>query len=395
MGALRGATRVMAFLKIAILARLLNPLQFGIFGIAALVLALLEIITETGVNIFLIQEKEELEKFNDTAWVVSIIRGSLIALILLVSAPLIAQFFRTPQAARVIALTALVPFIRGFINPAIVKFQKELQFSREFILRLSIYSVDGLVAIIVGLLTHSATSMVWGMIAGGIIEVLLSHLIIKPRPAFIFYQNRVKEVFNRGKWVTAAGFFDYLFENLDDMVVGRVMMAFDLGVYQMAYKISSLPITEVADVVTKVTFPVFVKISDDGKRLKEAFFKSVLGVGALVVPFGFILLFFTEPIVRIILGDQWLIAVPVVKILSFLGVIRALINSSFPLFFAVKKQNYTTYITLLGILGLGMTIYPLVLKYGIVGAGLSALVGVCFALPTTAFFVIKLFREFK
>lgn len=395
MGLLRGATRALAFVKIAVLARLLNPYEFGIFGIAALVLAFLEIITETGINIFLIQEKEDLEKYNDTAWVVSIFRGFIIAIFLFILSPFIAQFFHSSGATKVIALMALVPLIRGFINPAIVRFQKELQFSKEFILRFSIYSIDGIVAIVVGLLTHSASSMVWGMIAGGIVEVILSHLIIKPRPIFVFHKERIKEVFNRGKWITIAGFFNYLFENLDDMVVGRIMLAFDLGVYQMAYKISSLPISEIADVVTKVTFPVFVKISYDKERLKRAFLKTILGISLLVIPFGFILLFFTEPIVKFVLGQEWLIAVPVIKTLSFLGVVRALISSSYPLFLATKNQKYATYITLFGILGLGITIYPFVLKYGLIGAGFSALVGAIFTLPITFYFVLKLFRELK
>ena len=80
MGGLRLSTRVIAFAKIAILARILTPAQFGLFGIALLVLALLENLTETGINIFLIQEKAKLEKYNDTVWLVSIIRGTLISL---------------------------------------------------------------------------------------------------------------------------------------------------------------------------------------------------------------------------------------------------------------------------------------------------------------------------
>jgi len=93
MGGLRVSTRLLAFVKIAILARILTPSQFGLFGIALLVLAFLETMTESGINIFLIQEKAKLERYNDTAWLVSIFRGLLISLIIFLSADAISSFF--------------------------------------------------------------------------------------------------------------------------------------------------------------------------------------------------------------------------------------------------------------------------------------------------------------
>src|SRR3990167_5781112 len=84
---LRISTRGITFVRLAILARILTPAQFGVFGIASLILALLEILTETGINVFLIQKKEKYAEFIDSAWVVSIIRGCLISLLLIVTAP--------------------------------------------------------------------------------------------------------------------------------------------------------------------------------------------------------------------------------------------------------------------------------------------------------------------
>src|SRR3989344_4458576 len=105
MGGLRVGTRAVTFLKILILARILTPTEFGLFGIAMLSLAFLEIITETGINIFLIQENALLKKYNDTAWVVSIGRGALMFLALYLSAPWVSSFFRTPEATPILYLT--------------------------------------------------------------------------------------------------------------------------------------------------------------------------------------------------------------------------------------------------------------------------------------------------
>ena len=88
-GGLRGLTRFVTFIKLAILARILTPFDFGLFGIAALVLAFLEIISETGINIFLLQRKEGWKDFLDSAWVISITRGILVSLTIFLLAPFI------------------------------------------------------------------------------------------------------------------------------------------------------------------------------------------------------------------------------------------------------------------------------------------------------------------
>ena len=82
MGAFRGVTRVFSLLRTAILARILMPSQFGAFGIATLILSFLEIFTETGINLFLIQEGSDLEEYVDTAWMISAVRGIFISAIL-------------------------------------------------------------------------------------------------------------------------------------------------------------------------------------------------------------------------------------------------------------------------------------------------------------------------
>ncbi len=392
MGGLRGTTRALAFIKILILARILSPSEFGLFGIAVLFLSLLEIISETGVNIFLIQEEDDIDSFIDTAWIVSIVRGILIALVLFCFSPAISRFFNSPQSLNVLLLISLAPLIRGFINPAVVKFQKNLLFAKEFIFRFLIYFLDASVAIIVALITHSAISLVYGLLAGAVFEVCASHIFIKPRPKLRFVKDKLKLIIKRGKWVTFAGTFNYLFENIDDAVVGRLLNTAYLGTYQMAYKVSSLPMTEVSDVIQKVTFPVYTKIAEDKERLKKAFIKSLFATILLVLPIGLILFFFSREAVLILLGPKWLSVVPVIKVLSFFGVVRSITETTYPLFLSLKKQNYVSAITLFSILGLAITIFPLVKNFDIVGAGISSLTGALFAIPITVYFLNKVFK---
>jgi len=393
MGALRGAGRLMAVIRIAVLARLLAPQQFGLFAIASLAIALLEMLTETGINVFFIQEKDRVKTYLDTAWMISIVRGFVIFLVLLITAPFIAQFFKNQDAVALLRVISIVPLLRGFINPAEIKFQKKLQFSKEFRFRFFIFLFDGIVAIIAALVTRSVYSLVLGLISGVILEIAISFLFIKPVPKLSFESVKIKKIVGRGKWVTLAGIFNYLFHNGDDIVVGRLMDSYYLGVYQLAYKITSLPIYEAGEVFGKVTFPVYAKIAGDKKRLKKAFIKITLAISALVIPFGLILFLFPKQLVLLLLGDKWLDAVPVIKVLSVFGVIRAIAGSSSALFLAINKQEYVTALTFVSIIGLALTIVPLVNKYGILGAGYSALIGTFLAIPVIGFCLLRIFKN--
>ena len=388
-GALRLVIRAFGFIKIAILARILLPVQFGVYGIATLVLAFLETFTETGINVFLIQQKKSIDKYINTAWIVSIFRGAFISLSIFITAPFIAQFFEIKEAASIIKLISLVPLIRGFINPSIIKFQRELQFNKEFYFRAFIITIEALISIVLAIITKSAISLVIALIAAAILEVIISFVFLSPRPKFIFNKNHFNLIIKSGKWVTFAGIFNYLFHQGDDIVVGKLLSPAFLGLYQQAYKISTLPISEVADSFGKVTFPIYTKIGGDKFRLKKAFTKVSWSITLLTIPFGLILFIFPEQVVRLVLGENWLEAAPALRYLSVFGVVRAISGSASALFLAVKKQSVVTQITLVSLIGMSVTIFYFVNQWGIVGAGLSALTGSILALPVIIYHLKK------
>lgn len=393
MGALRGLTRGLAIIKVIILARILTPSQFGLYGIALLVLGFLEIILETGVNVVLIQEEDDTDEYINTAWIVSILRGAVISGIIFMLAPTISSFFASPGSLGLVRFIALVPLVRGFVNPSIFKFQKELAFNKEFWYRGSLYFVDALGAIGIGLATHSEYALIWGMLLAALIEIFLSFIVVTPRPSLGYEPKKARKIIGRGKWITLAGTFEYLFQHLDDIVVGKVLGVTPLGLYQQAYRISTLPITEVGEIFNKVTFPTYAKISQEKKRLQNAFLKVTAVVSILVVPFGILLFIFAKQVVVILLGQNWIAAIPALKVLAIFGILKSLSNSAYSLFLSVRKQEIVTLITLFGILGLGVTILPLVRGYGIVGAAWSTIIGTLVSAPIVIYHLLGIFKH--
>lgn len=391
-GAFRVLSRLIAFLRVVILARLLVPAQFGVFGIASMALGLLEILTETGINVFLIQEKKGVDSYVNDAWFVSIIRGILIALFIILTAPFVATFFQIEQFLGIILLISAVPFIRGFINPSIVKYQKNLQFNKEFFLRTAIFALDSLVAIAVSFITRSAIGLVFGLIAGAILEVILSFILIKPMPKLSFNLQKINKIIHRGKWVTLYGIFNYAASEGDNITIGKILGPGLLGIYKMGYTISTLPVSGVSDVANRVIFPVYSRISQDINRLKRGFMKTLFFVSVISILIGAIIFFFPKELFILIFGSKWADTVIVLKPLAVYGVIRAITGTTSSLFLSVGKQNYVAGVTFLRFIILALTIVPLTIIYGIVGASYSVLASGIIEVPLVAYYVWLIFK---
>ncbi|HVA96935.1 MAG TPA: oligosaccharide flippase family protein [Candidatus Acidoferrales bacterium] len=392
-GFLRFSTKGIGFLETIILARILAPSQFGAYGIALLTLGLLEVITETGVNIVLVQEKE-IEDFISSAWIVSIARGIVITFALYFSSPFIAGFFHSPQALILLQFMSIVPLLRGFINPAVVKLQKNLQFGKDFSYRFTVLVVDTVTSVIVTYLTKNPIGIVVGLLSGVIVEVILSFAVISPRPWLSFKKEYIKKIFHGGKWITFGGIFDYLFENADNIVVGRLLGASSLGIYQLAYSLAVMPLTEVGKVFQYVGMPILVKISDDMFHLRNEFSKSIFISLTLTIPFVLIIILFPGLFVWL-LGNKWSGIEIVLPFLAGVGLLRALTGTSSALFYSMKKQKIPMITTFITSLGLVLLIIPLVSLYGIVGAAIAALISSVIALPFTGIFVWKELRTKK
>jgi O-antigen/teichoic acid export membrane protein len=399
--AFRMATRIIAFIRTIILARILDPSQYGLFGVVTLVVSFLEIFTETGVNIMLIQKKEAIDKYISTAWVVSIARGILMGGVIVATASLVSSFFNNHSLIPLLYLSAFIPIIRGFINPSVVKFMKDLKFRQEFWFRFAIFTLDSAVAVTLSLILKSATGLIFGLIAGATLEVVLSHILLAPRPKLQFDKGqlkvdkeKLKEILSKSKWLTSAGIFRFSFSQGDNIVVGRMLGVAPLGIYQLAYSVSSIPISEITDVFNRVVLSVYVKIADDPKRLKLAFLKTTVAISILSSVVGLGIFLFSDIFV-ILLGPKWIAVIPILRILAFFGIIQAINNSMHSFLLAVEKQKYVTVITFVNTAGLLISIIPLVQRFGLIGAPYAVLIGTISALPVTIYAINQVFKEKK
>ena len=339
---LRISGRGLTIAKTAILARILSPVDFGQFGAAALSLSLFEVLTETGVNQALIYSDKKVEELVNPAWTVAIVRGVIISILIGLSAWPVSIFFSDSNLIKLILVLSLVPLIKGFINPMTVEFIKELQFEKETIFRLTLLIIDGLTTIISAVFLKSALAFAIAMIIAGAAEVILSFLYFKIRPRLSFSREYLAEIMNYGKWVTLSGIGYWFSTELDDFVAGKAFGMKTLGIYQAAYKISTLPVTEIAGSVNQVSFPVMSKLKEDRLKFWKIFMGSIGVIGGIGMIGGLVLWIWPSEVVLILLGDKWLETVPLIRILAVFGMVRSVESGIQPVFLATGRPKVAT-----------------------------------------------------
>jgi O-antigen/teichoic acid export membrane protein len=391
-GGYRGITRVFSVIRTVVLARILSPDQFGVYAIAVTVLSFLEIFTETGINTVLIQQKDKVEKYINTAWVVSIVRGIIISVVLFFLAPVIGNFFGSPSSIELIRFTALVPLVRGFLNPSIVRLQTELRFKQEFFIRTAIFILDSTVAVTLALLLKSPFALIYGLLSGAVLEIVFSYLLFKPKPTFEFHSEKLSFILSHGKWLTFTGMFDYLYQNSDNILVGRMLGTGPLGLYQTAYQFATMPVTEVSNILSRVTFPLLIKISDNQKRLFDAYIKTLVVTVLVVSPLSLLFIFFPNVVITI-LGDKWVGITDALRVLGILGVVRSVVLSAYAPLLANKRQDAVSIISMTGAIALLIMLPILIPSFGIVGAALAAVGASFISLIPAVFFVRQIYTR--
>ena len=367
------AGRGLQVIKLVVLARLLVPEDFGLFGIVMLAMAAIETLTTTGFEKALIQRRDDARAHLDTAWTVQILRGLVIAVLLFAGAPLVAWFFGEPRAVTLLRVLCLAKVISGFRNIGIMYWQKEIEFHRHVVFEFAIAVVSVAVGITLAVVLRNVWALVWSTIAGSATGAVLSYAMHPYRPRLRLDLARAGELFGYGKWLLGSSALIYLGSKLDNIIVAKLLGTAFLGFYVMAYRLSVLPLRETTYAVSGVLVPGYAKVQDDPIRLNRSY-KRALGITALLsVPLCFGMLVLAVPIIELMLGGQWLPIVRILQILMVAQLIKGVVSTGSPLFLGTGHPRYEFHAQLARTIVLSVWIVPSVLLYGLEGAALAVL----------------------
>ncbi len=388
-----GFGKVLNFIRIIILARLLLPSDFGLMGLAMLSIGAVEVFTTTGISQALIQRKECDKEVLNTGWIIGILRGILLFVVLFFGAPYIARFFNNSLLTSILRIISITFLFSGFSNIGLILLPKELDFKRKTYFNLATSLLTTIVTITLAFILRSVWALVIGLVIGSVISLIVSYFIHPFRPRIKFNLQISKELLGYGKYIFASGVIIFLVTRGDDALVGKVLGVSTLGFYTMAYSLSNMPATSITHVISQVTFPVYSKLQDNIPKLREAYLKTLQLTAFLSIPLAGGIFVLAPEFTKIFLGEKWMPMVPAMQVLCLLGVIRSIVAISGSVFQGVGKPKLLTQVSFAQLIILAIIIYPLTVKYNILGTGMAVVIAMLLVQSWTILQTAKIINE--
>lgn len=318
---MRWANRFIAIVSTLILARLLTPEDFGIVALAFLVLALVQVLMDFGVNVALVQRADATQDHYDSAWTLRILQGAGVAAVVAATAPLAAGVFGDARLQPVMWVLALSVLLGSFENIGIVSFQKQMQFGPEFRYLVTNRLATFAFVLCGAVVFRSYWAMVIGGLLGGLFTVAHSYRAHPMRPRWSM--AKMRELFAVSQWLLLRNIGLYLHENLHKLLVGQRTDTATMGHYALAADVASVPTSELLNPLNRVLFPAFVQARENLAELKRIFLLAQ-GVQVLVVvPAGVCVALLAHDLVPFFFGPKWAPAVPFLQVLALAAVLEA------------------------------------------------------------------------
>lgn len=378
---IRVISRVFGLVRTIILARLLNPSDFGLFAIALLTVSALETFSQTGFETALVQKKEDIGQYLDTAWTALVLRGIILFGLLFFLAPLVARFFENSEITLVLQVIAISLLIRGFTNIGIVYFQKELELNKQFIYEFTGRVVDVFVAISLAFLWRNVWAFVFGLLGGEGVRLIASFVLHPHRPKLYFDLGKGRKMFSFGRWILGTNIVTFFANQGDDIFLGKMLGVTLLGFYQMAFQISEKIKSEITTVIGQVVFPAYSKLQDNTNKLREAYIRTLQFVNSITIPLASGLVILAPEFTKIVLTEKWLPIVPALRVLALAGVVRSIIAVGGNLFTAVGRPDIDFKMNAARVSVMAVAIYPLTALWGMVGTAMAVLLGLLVIFP--------------
>ena len=298
-----------------ILARLLQPAEYGLLGMVTVFTAIATVFTDSGFGQAMVRKTDLTEEDKLTAFWFSCGMGILVYIALFISAPWVSAFYKEPQLTDILRITSIPILFSGLITIPNMIFTREINFKVTTKISFSRAILSGMVGIYMAIMGYG----VWALIVQGLVSyaigVIMFNYYCRWKIKFIFKKNSFHYLWGFGSKMLASNLINTAYSNLYQIIIGKFYSSTDLGQYQRGQSYSGLFSNTLTQVVQRVSFPTFSKMQDDTERLKYGY-RKIIKMSMLVSCLGSMALAaMAKPLIVILIGEKWLPAAEYLQII--------------------------------------------------------------------------------
>ena len=315
---------LLGVVSLLVLTRLLMPDDFGLMAIGSAFAEIITMMTELSLATALVQRRDLKPAHFHTAFTLNAIRGCIVGTLMLFAAPLLADAYGDPRLTAIIQALAISTFAGGLTNPKLILFQRDLDFSKTFIMQVCNRLMQFVVTITIAFLYQSYWALVIGIVASSLTTLVLSYVLIPYRPRFSL--SAWRDLLSFSIWLTLGAWVQTLNWRAQPLVYGFFLSTPVLGQYNVGRRLAGRTIRQATVPIKAILFPAFSKLQEHQDRLRSGYMRSQGTICLITFPVVAIFVVLAELLVPIALGEKWLPAVPVVQVLAISQIGQAVQN---------------------------------------------------------------------
>lgn len=368
----RGGTQGVQLIIQIILARLLGPEVFGIIAIVLVFVNLAQVFITTGFNTAIIQKKEIDDKELSSVFYLNLTISIFLYLVMFLSAPIIGDFYNAPELIPLLRVLSLIIFPGAINSIQIAIISRNLMFKKMFKSSLGATIISGITGIVSAYLGLGVWALVIQQLTNQISMSLIMWFTVQWRPIAFFSIAKVKELFSFGWKMLGSSLIDVLYQDLRTVIIGRIYTPSMLGYYNRGQQIPRTLVNGINGAIQSVMLPTLSAYQDNRMKMKGMMRRSIKVSSFFIFPMMIGLAVVAEPLVIIILTDEWLPSVIFLQIFALyytfipihminLQAISALGRSDLRLKLEIIKKT------------MGVIIILISIKYGVIAIAIGQL----------------------
>lgn len=313
------------------LARLLAPEAFGAVATITMVITFAEIFTDAGFQKYIVQhefeDEDSLNKSTNVAFWTNFVFSCLLAVLIIIFRHPIASLVGSPKLGDAIAIASLSIVMVAFSSIQMARFKRDLDFKSLFFVRIGSSLIPLIVTIPLAFVLRNFWALVIGTLTVNLFNAVALTVKSRWKPRFFYKFSLFREMFSFSAWTLLESIVIWLTTNIDIFIIGRALDDHYVGIYKTSMTTVSSYMNLIVAAIIPVLFSTLSRYQDNNEEFQNTYYKFQKYTSILVLPMSAGMFLFSDLVVKILLGSQWLEASGFVGLWALMSGITVLFSN--------------------------------------------------------------------
>ncbi|MHC4153416.1 MAG: lipopolysaccharide biosynthesis protein [Planctomycetota bacterium] len=324
---------------ISVLGRVLEPADFGLVAMVTAITGFLNIFKDMGLSMATVQKAEIDKREVSTLFWFNMSISILITTVLMAASPLIAWFYNEPRLVKITIVLAMAFIFGGLTIQHQALLRRQMRFFALAIVEVAAIALGVTLSIVSALLGAGYWALVIMPLTGAAVIAAGVWVACPWVPGLPVRGSGVRRLVMFGGNITAFNVINYFSRALDRVLIGRYWGVESLGYYERAYKILLLPLRQINLPISTVAIPALSRLQNEPEKYRRYYLKIISLIAMVTMPVVMFMVIMSGPLVKLVLGAQWVATSRIFAILGISALIQPIHNTTGWLYISMGRPD--------------------------------------------------------